>query len=84
MSRYEKNPNLTKDGVLSPVADYDGAFYPPAVEDFRFNPDPCVNSVKDMKTLQQFLVYDVNYALNQDIMTYFKVEDGKIVSDSIY
>jgi len=43
VSRYERSPNTTAAGIVNEVVDYDGIFYPPAVEDFLSLSSLCIN-----------------------------------------
>lgn len=51
LSRYEMSENYAPaTGVQNEVVDYDGAFYPPALEEFRSLPTACISSVADEMT----------------------------------
>ncbi len=46
LSRYERSSNFTQNtGILNEVVDYDGAFYPPAVEELVSYQDECIACV---------------------------------------
>lgn len=56
LSRYEKENNCqAKTGIFNEVVDYDGAFYPPAVEMFHKNPKNCIESVRTKTTKSKCL-----------------------------
>lgn len=51
LSRYEMNSNfLPKAGIVGEVADYDGGFYPPAVDFFNKHKDQCIASISSQAT----------------------------------
>lgn len=51
LSRYEKEDNRqSKTGIFNEVVDYDGAFYPPAIEMFHKNQKQCIESVRTRTT----------------------------------
>ena len=48
LSRYEMSENYAPaTGAQNEVVDYDGAFYPPALEDFKASYSICISSVND-------------------------------------
>jgi hypothetical protein len=49
-TRYEVNTHTDEDTDYSPVVDYDGGFYPPAVESYLQNREVAVRSVLDGAT----------------------------------
>ncbi len=52
-TRYIANDNTTRNSTkIFEVAEYDGAFYPPAIEQYRNDPETCINSLSSQTTVQ--------------------------------
>lgn len=91
VSRYERSPNTTAAGIVNEVVDYDGIFYPPAVEEFVALSSTCISSVNNQKTSRKLasdIMRDVNAKLasNQDgvsALFMFDEETEKITHQSI-
>ena len=49
-TRYEVNTHTDEGVEYSPVVDYDGGFYPPAVKSYVLNPEEAYRSVRDGAT----------------------------------
>lgn len=86
VTRYERSDNKSPaTGDVNEVVDYDGAFYPPAIEEFRLNPVACINSVRNRSQ-----VYDVQLAianaLTDDISCYITVDEnsGCVIKNNVY
>jgi hypothetical protein len=52
-TRYIANDNTTRNNTqIFEVAEYDGAFYPPAIEQYRSTPEKCINSLSNRVTVR--------------------------------
>lgn len=74
VTRYETSEH-TLDSTFSEVVDYDGAFYPPAIDDFRNDPVRFIKSVRYNVTTEQLI-----YKYREDIKACFDSLDAELSS----
>jgi hypothetical protein len=86
MTKYEKSPH-DRDGIFSPLNDYEGMIYPPAIKDFKNNFNEFVKSVRTGNGEYYDTYYShldlTNNELNDiaDRLSHYKDEIIDIVSD---
>lgn len=73
LSRYEMNNNfLPKVGIVGEVADYDGGFYPPAVDFFNKHKDQCIASIS-AKATRASVVDDLKEVFPAQLTSYLEL-----------
>ena len=86
VTRYEKSSNQSPaTGDVNEVVDYDGAFYPPAIDDFRTYPAGCIQSIIDHAEIIN-VFQKIERVLTADMSSYMTYNEntGVILSSRIY
>ena len=71
-------------GNFNKIVDFEGAFYPPALDDYLKNKNACISSVFDKMSKAKIQVLAAD-SISNDLSSYISAdESGKIVSNTFY
>ena len=71
-------------GNFNKIVDFEGAFYPPALDDYLKNKNACISSVFDKMSKARVQILAMA-CISDDLSSYVNADDdGKVISNTFY